>query len=339
MLRCPEIFNRSRIGLSRSFTTSRNSDMKVLFFGTDEFSNHALKALDADRRCSKPIVEKLGVVCPPPLYKFAKGRQQLTWEALVEKTARTRQLDIHHPNARKLTGWQVPSAGLKETDRYDIGVVSSFGMFIPRRIIESFRLGMINIHPSLLPEYRGPSPLQAALLDGKKETGITIQEVHPTVMDGGKVLAQMPYQIDGTATRIDMMNEMGYLSGQLLVKLLHNYEYVRERAIEQDESKATTTRLYSREDSRVNWEQMSAEQIVRMHRAFCGREPVHSIWRKKNKMHSIQLQDIALPDPNVEPLDPEIAKYPPGSVFYRRKVPYLEVPCVDGNRIWIKQLQ
>ncbi|KAJ1936353.1 Methionyl-tRNA formyltransferase, partial [Linderina macrospora] len=339
MLRCVKIYSRLRITGSRSFSTSPSSDMRVLFFGTDEFSNQALKALDSDRRSPKPIVKKIGVVCPPPTRKFAKGRQQLVWQALVEKTALERNFDVHHPNGRTLSHWQVPNAGDQATDRYDIGVVSSFGMFIPRRIIESFPLGMINIHPSLLPEYRGPSPLQAALLDGRTETGITIQEVHPNVMDGGKVLAQVPYQIDGTATRLDLMNEMGYLSGQLLVKLLHNYSYVRERAVAQDESKVTTTRLYNREDSQVIWEHMTAEQIVRMHRAFCLREPVHTIWRKKNKMHSVQLQNIVLPDPGVEPLDPEFEKYPPGSVFYRRKVPYLEVPCVDGKRIWVKQLQ
>ncbi|RKP37881.1 formyl transferase, partial [Dimargaris cristalligena] len=74
--------------------------------------------------------------------------------------------------------------------RYDMGIVASFGSFIPRRIIEAFPLGMINVHPSLLPKYRGSTPIPTALLNEEPETGVTIQELHPRTIDAGKILLQ-----------------------------------------------------------------------------------------------------------------------------------------------------
>ncbi|KAJ1954341.1 hypothetical protein GGI12_005809 [Dipsacomyces acuminosporus] len=230
-------------------------------------------------------------------------------------------------------------SGEFEGHKFDIGIVSSFGRFLPRRIIESFPLGMVNIHPSLLPQYRGPSPLQAALLNGDKTSGITIQEVHPTVMDGGKVLAQIPFTIQGDFTRDDLVRDMGHLSGQLLVKVLQNLDLVRKEAITQDESKVTTTRLYTREDSKIVWERMDADEIVRMHKAFHGMEPLHSIWRWRSKMHGVQLLEMTLAPKGVPPLVEDYMKYPPGSLFYARKVPYIEVPCLGGGRLHITSLK
>ncbi|KAI8324471.1 Formyltransferase [Martensiomyces pterosporus] len=326
---------------TRAFSTSKQSEgLKVLFFGTDKFSDHALKALDSDRCGNKPVVDAVEVVCPPPAYRFKKDKMILAWEAEVEKTAREKELKIHHPPGRSMTSWSVPELeGDFKGEKFDIGVVSSFGQFLPRRIIESFPLGMINIHPSLLPQYRGPSPLQAALLNGDRTTGLTIQEVHPKVMDGGKVLAQIPFTIEDSFTRDDLVRDLGHLSGQLLLRVLHNLEVVRREAITQDESKVTTTRLYSRADSKVIWENMSAEEIVRIHKAFYGMEPVHSIWRWRSKMHGVQLLEMDLAPPDSAPLVDDYLKYPPGTLFFARKVPYIEVPCLGGGRLHVTLLK
>ncbi len=98
----------------------------------------------------------------------------------------------------KMPGYELPepirpsqSLSSSSTYPYDIGIVVAFGYMIPHHIISSFPLGMLNIHPSLLPKYRGSSPIQAALLQGDTETGVSIMEVHPQVIDKGNVLKQI----------------------------------------------------------------------------------------------------------------------------------------------------
>src|SRR3954468_4170015 len=73
---------------------------------------------------------------------------------------------------------------------YDLGIVVSFGHFIPERIISSFTKGTINVHPSLLPKYRGSSPVQHTIINDDQETGVTVQELHDKKFDAGKILVQ-----------------------------------------------------------------------------------------------------------------------------------------------------
>jgi methionyl-tRNA formyltransferase len=73
---------------------------------------------------------------------------------------------------------------------YDLGVVVSFGYFIPKRIIDAFQQGAINVHPSLLPRFRGASPIQHAIMHGDIETGVSIIELHPHQFDAGRILSQ-----------------------------------------------------------------------------------------------------------------------------------------------------
>jgi methionyl-tRNA formyltransferase len=94
---------------------------------------------------------------------------------------------VHHTpsKAKTLKQWQLP------TDKqYDLAVVVSFGYFIPPHIISRFRLGAINVHPSLLPKYRGAAPIQHAILNGDRKTGVTVQELDEREFDAGRILNQ-----------------------------------------------------------------------------------------------------------------------------------------------------
>lgn len=101
--------------------------------------------------------------------------------------AETHKLDIFHTpaQAKTLDDWNVPS-----NKSYDLGVVVSFGYFIPPHIISSFKYGAVNVHPSLLPKYRGAAPIQHAILYGDSQTGVTIQELDDREFDAGRILAQ-----------------------------------------------------------------------------------------------------------------------------------------------------
>ncbi|KAJ1967041.1 hypothetical protein H4R34_006436, partial [Dimargaris verticillata] len=105
---------------------------------------------------------------------------------------------------------------------YDIGIVASFGSFIPARIIEQFPLGMINVHPSLLPKYRGAAPLQAALLNHDCQTGVTIQELHKKTIDAGRILLQAPVPIAPSMTLPQLLDATSALGGDLVLQYLRD---------------------------------------------------------------------------------------------------------------------
>ncbi|KAJ1813927.1 Methionyl-tRNA formyltransferase [Coemansia sp. RSA 2599] len=216
---------------------------------------------------------------------------------------------------------------------FDIGIVASFGAFIPESIINMHPKGMLNLHPSLLPKYRGPSPIQSAILNGDTDTGITIQELHPHIMDGGRVLAQAPYKIEPDVKYGEMALDLAKIGGDLLIDVLRNLDYVRKNAIEQDPLQETTTYLFNKIDSRISWETMTADDIYRRHRAFHTREPVHTFLRVKNKNHMVQIMELTKADPSVPPLYLDYLDSPPGTIFFKKKVPYIEIPCIDGSRI------
>ncbi|KAJ2157691.1 Methionyl-tRNA formyltransferase [Coemansia sp. RSA 552] len=259
---------------------------------------------------------------------------KVDWTARTLLRARKLNLKVHHTPPGMLTNWEVPLVDEGcGGGKFDIGVVASFGKFLPRRVIEGFPLGMINVHPSLLPKYRGPSPIQTAILNGDGVTGVTVQEVHPIKMDAGRVLAQVPYELNDTLTRVDLMYQLGHLGGGLAAKVLANLEAVRARAQEQNEEEATYTRLYEKNDMKIVWESMSADDISRMQRAHMDHMPVHSFLRVKNKYMQVNLNDARLPIPGTKPLREDFLDCVPGTLVHVRKTPVVEFPCLHGGRI------
>ena len=130
---------------------------KIIFFGTSEFAVPALEALQ------KEGYEIVAVITTPD---EPAGRKQELTPSPVKLAAQRLSLPILQPATLKDTA--IPKA--------DLGVVAAYGKIIPQTIIDAFPLGIINIHPSLLPKYRGASPIQYALLNGEKKTGVAIMK-------------------------------------------------------------------------------------------------------------------------------------------------------------------
>ncbi|KAJ1670757.1 hypothetical protein GGF38_001298 [Coemansia sp. RSA 25] len=126
---------------------------------------------------------------------------------------------------------------------------------------------------------------------------------------------------------------MGTLGGQLTLKVISDLAFARENSIEQDETRVTHSRLFDREDSVIIWERMTAEDIFRVHRAFYQKEPLHTCMRIKNKVKWVQFLELSVAPQSIPPLNPDILNFPPGSVFYAKKVPYVEISCLGGGRI------
>ncbi|KAJ2480077.1 Methionyl-tRNA formyltransferase [Coemansia sp. RSA 2131] len=317
--------------------------LKVLFFGTDEFSSSALTALSKGIYSENPGVAHIEVVCPPPRYKVRtnKEKTKLIWKARVSSRATNLGIRVHNtPEGGSIQDWEVPTVDLKAgygaNAQFDIGVVASFGAFLPQRIIDSFPQKMINLHPSLLPKYRGPTPIQTAILNSDTHTGVTVQEVHPKRYDAGNILAQVPFELKLGMHRLDLMTQLGHLGGELTVRVLQNLEYSRKHSIVQDETQATITHMFTSGDAKIRWETMTAMDVMRMHWAHFGHIAVWSFLRIKNKVLTVKMTDIELATSFDEPLEEDYLSFRPGSALRKRKHDYIEFPCIDGGRLHVR---
>ena len=135
----------------------------------------------------------------------------------------------------------------------DFGVVVAYGKIIPKEIVNFTPLGLINIHPSLLPIYRGPAPIVAPILNGDSQTGVSIIKIDEE-MDHGPILAQKRIDLNGNEFIQDLEKTLAELSGELLVKVLEEYSKGGLELKEQDHSKAIYVKKIAKADGEINLE-------------------------------------------------------------------------------------
>lgn len=153
-------------------------------------------------------------------------------------------------------------AGMKP----DILVVAAYSRIFREDFLKLFKLGGINLHPSLLPRFRGPSPVQAAILAGLKETGITIQKL-ALKMDAGDILSQVKLPLKGDETTEGLLQYTSEKGAGMLVDVLYDIEKGNVHSVKQEHDKATYCKLVKKENGCINWED-NAIYIERMIRAY-----------------------------------------------------------------------
>ncbi|KAA0205517.1 methionyl-tRNA formyltransferase [Candidatus Uhrbacteria bacterium] len=210
----------------------------VAFYGTSPFAVPSLEALARDGR-----FEIVCVITQPDRPAGRKG--ELTKPA-VKIAAEQLGLRVEQPER------------LKADDAYatlqsvggECAVVASYGQIIPQRVLDLYSKGMVNVHASLLPEYRGASPINAAIRDGRDETGVTIM-LMDAKMDHGPILAMAAEPIREDDTTATLTPRLADLGASLLLAVLPGYLEGSIKPIEQDHDKATFVKLLSREDGKL----------------------------------------------------------------------------------------
>lgn len=227
----------------------------IIFFGTEDFSLHSLKALV---NAGFPIV---AVVTKPDT---ARGRGNVMTEPAVKTFAAAHNIPVWQP-VRLLDIID----NIKQFDA-PAGVLVSFGKIIPTAIIELFSPGIVNVHPSLLPLYRGPSPIESAIKNRDAKTGVTLMQLAPK-MDAGPIYIQVPYALDQTETKPELYDTLGQLGANLLVQKLPQILDRTITPIDQDDDQATYCQLLSKDDSLLDPLSITpgeAEALVRAHLGF-----------------------------------------------------------------------
>ena len=162
----------------------------------------------------------------------------------------------------------------------DVFVVVAYGRILPAELLAVPPMGVVNVHPSLLPMYRGPSPVATAILDGQRQTGVTVMLLDEG-MDTGPVLAQSPpIVLTGNERAGELQGRLFEEGAAMLPAVLDGLEDVTIVATPQDDSKATVTRLLARSDGEIDWS-LPAEQIDRMIRAYDPWPGTFTSWNDK----------------------------------------------------------
>lgn len=224
----------------------------IVFFGTDEFSAISLRELIA-----KGFT--IGVVVTKPDSRKGRGRELS--KSIVKEIAEAHDIPVLQPVKM--------ADALEDLKRFDnaIGVLVSYGKIIPQSIIDLFTPGIINVHPSLLPLYRGPSPVESAILNGDTETGVTIMQLS-AAMDAGPIFKQVTVPLNDTETAPELEVQLGELGAQQLTSILPAIMDGSLHPTPQDDTVATYCQLLSKDASTLNTEALTAVQAERQVRAF-----------------------------------------------------------------------
>lgn len=224
---------------------------KIIYLGTPEIAVKPLEALSND------TFEILGVITQPDK---EKGRGKKKQASPIKEFALRHNLKVFEPKDKKeLTDI------LKEL-KPDIGVLFAYGMIVPNEALEIPRKGIINIHPSLLPKYRGPSPIQNAILNGDDKTGVSIIKLGSEV-DAGDVLKVKELDVEDQDTAETLSMKLSDLASQMIVKTIDGYLENKLKLMPQESSKATFTKMIRKEDGKIDWSK-PALKIEREMRAY-----------------------------------------------------------------------
>jgi methionyl-tRNA formyltransferase len=213
--------------------------LRIVFFGTPAFAVPSLEALIAS---AHPVV---GVVSQPDR---PRGRGQQLQPTPTKVVAQERGLTVIQPTKIKEDAFLQQIRDL----RPDLGVVVAFGRILPDSLLAIPRLGMINVHASVLPRYRGAAPIQRAVIAGDAETGVTIMRVE-TEMDAGPTFAVATVPIPPDATSGDMEIALSQLGARLLVPVVEDLAAGRAVETPQDHARATHAAKMTKAEGAIDW--------------------------------------------------------------------------------------
>lgn len=278
--------------------------MNIVFMGTPDFAVPALKALiDSEHSVSAVFTQP----------DKPKGRGHKLTPPPVKVLAEENWVPVYQPNSLK-----------KDADEYikiikdinpDIIVVAAYGKILPKEILDIPRLGCVNIHGSLLPKYRGAAPIQWAVLNGEKETGITTMLMNEG-LDTGDILLVEKTEIGENETASELFDRLSVMGADVL---LNTIDALNDRKItpqKQDDSKATYASMLSKDLSKLDFD----NTVFKVHKRICGLSDwpcaTTSIDGKRLKIYRSEI--ISREKPNALP----------GEILDEKN---FTVACVDGS--------
>ena len=234
--------------------------LRLAFMGTAPFALPALEALHRDGQ------DVVAVYTQPPR---PAGRGKRMRASVVAERAEALGLNVMTPVSLR----DGEAAAAFQALDADVAIVAAYGLILPRPILDAPRLGCINLHPSLLPRWRGATPAAHAILHGDRETGLTVFRMDEG-LDTGAILCRHRLPVPRRATTEGLESWLADLAAEVLPGLLGRLEHHLARAEPQNDRDATYAPKFTRADGRIDW-RCSAEEIDRMVRGLNPRPGVH----------------------------------------------------------------
>ena len=252
-----------------------NHNLKFIFFGTPKVASKTLDILKDNGYLPMTIITS-------PDKPSGRGLEM--HETPVAIWAKTNNIVCLKPE--KLT-----VEFIENIEESDLNIVVAYGKIIPEILIRKPKLGTINIHYSLLPKWRGASPLEASLLNGDDTTGISIQQMEYK-LDSGPILAEKEIDISIEKTKNEIRDELIILGANSLCDLLPKIENRSVVPISQNETKATFCKKIKKEDGEINING-NQKEIWNKYRAFYGWPGVFFFTEKKSRKMRIKITEAA----------------------------------------------
>lgn len=237
--------------------------VKVVFFGSSKYSVIV----------AKNLLERFGLSAVVTTSDKPVGRGKI----LTPNPVKLFALENHIPviTALRLDGKIAES--IKNLSP-DFLVIADFGLILPNELLSAPKYAPLNVHHSLLPKYRGPSPAPTAILNGDKISGVTIIKMSEK-LDGGEILAQKEYALKPDETTDSLLARLNELGSQIIIPVIEHFKKYEENAIKQDESRASFTRKITKEDGYIDLDKPhSPQKLDRMIRAYY---PWPGVWSRQ----------------------------------------------------------
>lgn len=233
-------------------STTTKTSCPAVFFGTERFSARVLESLLASGIDIEAVITK-------PDSKRGRGKKLTAPE--VKLLAEKHEITVFQPtNSAELLSACQQTNGC-------VGILASYGKILPQTALDRFQHGILNIHPSLLPRYRGSSPIEAAILNADSQTGVSLIKLIAE-MDAGPIYAQTKIDLLGDETKADLYNRLADLGSQLVIDNFSQIVKGRLTAKPQADDKCNYCSYLTKEQAELNPESSTSQQLACQIRAF-----------------------------------------------------------------------
>lgn len=294
--------------------------MKIVFMGTPDFARDSLSAIyDAGH-------EIPAVVTVPDK---PKGRGMKLIPCEVKEYAVEKNIKVYQPE--KLRENKEIVDILKDINP-DVICVVAYGKIIPKEILEIPKYGCVNVHPSLLPQYRGSAPIQWAILNGDKETGVTTMYLDEG-MDSGDIILQTKTPIDKDETSGELWDRLSKIGAELLVETLEKIENKTAPRIKQPKE-FTLAPMLEKSQAKIDWKSKTAEEIKNLVRGLNPIMGAYAVLNQKKikfwKVDKLSIDEFINKYPEFKEYEYRFLEIDPGTVLYIDKKEAIYIMAKEG---------
>ncbi|XP_047022561.1 methionyl-tRNA formyltransferase, mitochondrial [Helicoverpa zea] len=282
---------------------------KLLFFGSDGIALSSLRKINDLRKKENHLIDRLDLVTTSSKHKTE-----------IIKYAESENINT--------IPWPLHSLRAGE---YDLGLIVAFGHLIKEDLLNKFPLGMVNVHPSLLPRWRGAAPIIHTLLHGDQVTGVTLMKIKADIFDVGEIISQIKVPVAKDIKLPELTEQLSEYGAEMLVDCIKTLPASLENAHPQSTEGVTYAKKIHKNISEVRWAEMSSVEVYNLYRAIYGLYPLTTTFKDKQmKLFDAFIHEAEKVDHSQKPV---------GTLEYSETTNAIRILCKDRRYIYFKSLR